>query len=96
MINATGDQFFLPDSHRFHFDALKGPKYIRSVPNADHSLDDTDAFKMAADASMNSAATFAVHNVGSTLEYRCEMVALMVFGQRQQEVIIDAGLVQGW
>jgi PhoPQ-activated pathogenicity-related protein len=43
MINATGDQFFLPDSHRFYFDALKGPKYIRYVPNADHSLDDTDA-----------------------------------------------------
>jgi PhoPQ-activated pathogenicity-related protein len=45
MINATGDQFFLPDSHRFFFDALKGPKYIRYVPNADHSLDDTDAFE---------------------------------------------------
>ena len=43
------------------------------------NLDDTDAFKKAADASMDSAATFAVHNVGSTLEYRCEMVALMVF-----------------
>ncbi len=42
-------------------------------------LDDTDAFKMAADASMNSAATFAVHNVGSTLEYRCDMIPLMVF-----------------
>ena len=43
MINATGDQFFMPDSHRFFFDELKGPKYIRYVPNADHSLDDTDA-----------------------------------------------------
>ncbi|MCD4721523.1 MAG: FAD binding domain-containing protein [Desulfobacula sp.] len=42
-------------------------------------LDDTDAFKKAADASMNSAATFAVHNVGSTLEYRCAMVSEMVF-----------------
>ncbi len=42
-------------------------------------LDDTDAFKVAADASMNSAATFAVHNVGSTLEYRCDMIPLMVF-----------------
>ena len=41
-------------------------------------LDDTDAFKKAADASMDSAATFAVHNVGSTLEYRCAMVEEMV------------------
>ena len=48
MINATGDQFFLPDSHRFHFDELKGPKYIRYVPNADHSLDDTDAIETLA------------------------------------------------
>ena len=47
--------------------ALKGKK-----------LDDTDAFKKAADASMDSAATFAVHNVGSTLEYRCAMISPMV------------------
>ena len=43
MINATGDQFFLPDSHRFFFDDLTGPKYVRYVPNADHSLKDSDA-----------------------------------------------------
>ncbi len=42
-------------------------------------LTDTEAFKKAADASMNSAATFAVHNVGATLEYRCVMVSEMVF-----------------
>jgi len=41
-------------------------------------LDDTDAFQKAADASMDSAAAFAVHNVGSTLEYRCNMIPLMV------------------
>ena len=43
MINATGDQFFLPDSHRFFFDDLTGPTYVRYVPNADHSLRDSDA-----------------------------------------------------
>ena len=48
MINATGDQFFLPDSHRFYFDELKGPKYIRYVPNADHGLHDTDAIETLA------------------------------------------------
>ena len=42
------------------------------------TLDDTDAFEKAAHASMDSAATFAVHNVGSTLEYRCEMVPTVV------------------
>lgn len=45
MIDACGDQFFLPDSHRFYFDDLRGPKYMRYVPNADHSLRDTDAIE---------------------------------------------------
>jgi len=43
MINACGDQFFLPDSSQFYFNALPGVKYIRYVPNADHSLRDSDA-----------------------------------------------------
>ncbi len=38
LINASGDQFFLPDSWQFYFDDLKGEKYLRYVPNADHSL----------------------------------------------------------
>lgn len=42
-------------------------------------FDDTDAFQKAAKASMDTAATFAVHNVGSTLEYRCSMAAQIVF-----------------
>ena len=54
------------------------------------NLDDTDAFQKAADASMDSAATFAVHNVGSTLEYRCEMVALIVF-RALREAAEEAG-----
>jgi len=42
------------------------------------NFDDIDAFQKAAKKSMDNAATFAVHNVGSTLEYRCEMVAEIV------------------
>lgn len=44
IVNGTGDPFFLPDSSRFYFDDLPGEKYLRYVPNTDHSLDDTDAF----------------------------------------------------
>ena len=44
MINAAGDQFFLPDSWQFYFDDLIGVKYLRYVPNADHSLSNSDAF----------------------------------------------------
>ncbi|MDY6793136.1 MAG: FAD binding domain-containing protein [Thermodesulfobacteriota bacterium] len=47
-------------------------------------LTDTDAFKKAADIAMDHASTFAVHNVGSTLEYRCAMVSPMVFGALKQ------------
>lgn len=43
LINATGDQFFLPDSSQFYFNELVGEKYIRYIPNAEHSLKDTDA-----------------------------------------------------
>ena len=43
LINASGDQFFLPDASRFYFDDLPGPKWIRYVPNAGHSLKETDA-----------------------------------------------------
>jgi PhoPQ-activated pathogenicity-related protein len=43
VVNAAGDQYFTPDSSKFYFDDLKGPKYLRYVPNGDHSLRGTDA-----------------------------------------------------
>lgn len=45
LINATGDQFFLPDSSQFYFNDLPGVKYLRYVPNADHSLKGSDAWE---------------------------------------------------
>lgn len=44
IINATGDQFFLPDSSQFYYDDLLGEKHLCYVPNADHSLRDSNAF----------------------------------------------------
>jgi len=43
LLNATGDQYFLPDNSQFYFDDLPGPKYLRYVPNTDHSLRNSDA-----------------------------------------------------
>jgi len=43
IVNATGDEFFLPDSSQFYFDELVGEKHLRYVPNAKHSLDGSDA-----------------------------------------------------
>ena len=42
IINATGDQFFVPDSSQFYFDDLPGEKHLRYVPNTDHSMRKTD------------------------------------------------------
>lgn len=44
LINATGDQFFLPDSWQFYWDSLPGEKYLRYVPNSEHSMGQTDAW----------------------------------------------------
>jgi PhoPQ-activated pathogenicity-related protein len=41
IINASGDQFFCPDSSRHYYDDLLGEKHIRYVPNTDHSVDGT-------------------------------------------------------
>ncbi|MFO7974834.1 MAG: PhoPQ-activated pathogenicity-related family protein, partial [Candidatus Hydrogenedentota bacterium] len=48
IVNSTGDQFFLPDSSQFYFDALKGEKYLRYVPNTDHGLEDEAVNNVAA------------------------------------------------
>jgi PhoPQ-activated pathogenicity-related protein len=48
IINAAGDQFFLPDSSQFYFKDLPGVKYLRYVPNADHSLKGSDVYQSLA------------------------------------------------
>jgi PhoPQ-activated pathogenicity-related protein len=43
LVNAAGDQFFLPDNSRFYFADLSGEKHLRYVPNAKHDLAGSDA-----------------------------------------------------
>ncbi|MCW5977129.1 MAG: PhoPQ-activated pathogenicity [Bryobacteraceae bacterium] len=45
LINAAGDEFFLPDSSQFYFDDLPGEKRIYYTPNAGHSLERNEAFE---------------------------------------------------
>lgn len=42
IVNAAGDEFFLPDSSRYYFDALPGEKMLRYVPNSGHGLEEPD------------------------------------------------------
>ena len=43
LINASGDQYFLPDNSRFYYSALPDEKHIRYVPNVKHNLEGGDA-----------------------------------------------------
>jgi PhoPQ-activated pathogenicity-related protein len=40
VINAAGDEFFVPDSSQFYFVDLPPKKYLRYLPNTDHSLNE--------------------------------------------------------
>ncbi|EON76135.1 PhoPQ-activated pathogenicity-related protein [Lunatimonas lonarensis] len=46
LINGSGDQFFLPDSWKFYWDDLSGEKHLVYIPNAGHSLDNSDAMQI--------------------------------------------------
>lgn len=48
IVNAAGDQFFLPDSSRYYYDQLPGEKLIRYIPNTDHGLKNSDAIESVA------------------------------------------------
>ncbi|MBI3735874.1 PhoPQ-activated pathogenicity-related family protein [Candidatus Sumerlaeota bacterium] len=43
IVNASGDEFFLPDNSHFYWNRIPGEKYLRYVPNAKHSLAGSDA-----------------------------------------------------
>jgi PhoPQ-activated pathogenicity-related protein len=45
LLNATGDQFFLPDSWQFYWNGLIGEKHLRYVTNSEHSMRETDAIQ---------------------------------------------------
>jgi len=73
VMNAANDQFFLPDSSKFYWDGLQGPKWLRYVPNAGHPLNDTALgsvtsfyYAIAADLPMPSY-TFVFEDDGAIL-----------------------------
>ena len=45
IVNAAGDQYFMPDASQFYWPGLKGEKLLRYIPNADHGLGGSDAPK---------------------------------------------------
>ncbi len=45
LINAAGDEFFLPDNSQFYYGALQQEKHLRYVPNTKHNLANSDALQ---------------------------------------------------
>jgi PhoPQ-activated pathogenicity-related protein len=45
LINAAGDQFFLPDGSQFYFADMPPEKHLRYTPNAKHNLKGSDALE---------------------------------------------------
>ncbi len=45
IINAGNDQFFVPDSWKFYWNDLQGPKWIRYMPNVGHGLEREEAYR---------------------------------------------------
>jgi PhoPQ-activated pathogenicity-related protein len=45
LVNASGDEFFLPDNAQFYYHELEGEKHLRYVPNAKHNLAGSDAIQ---------------------------------------------------
>jgi PhoPQ-activated pathogenicity-related protein len=43
VVNAVGDEYFPPDNTRYGYHKVADPKRLRMVPNAEHSLDGSDA-----------------------------------------------------
>jgi PhoPQ-activated pathogenicity-related protein len=43
VVNASGDQYFLPDNSRFYFREMPDEKHLRYVPNAKHDLEGSNA-----------------------------------------------------
>lgn len=45
VLNAAGDQFFLPDSSQFYWSRLRGESYLRYIANTDHGMGGSDALE---------------------------------------------------
>ena len=45
ILNAAGDQFFLPDNSQFYYKDLPGEKALRYVPNAKHDMAGSDVIE---------------------------------------------------
>jgi PhoPQ-activated pathogenicity-related protein len=70
IVNAAGDQFFAPDSSQFYYHGLPGKKYLRYVPNADHSL--AGAARNAAETGLAFLDSIFTNDPGPVYDWKLE------------------------
>lgn len=68
IMNAGNDQFFVPDSSKFYWNELEGPKWIRYMPNAGHGLIHEEAYASLASFYQASVAGTPVPNYTFSFE----------------------------
>ena len=74
LINAAGDEIFLPDSWRFYWDGLRGEKQLRYVPNTGHGLIGTGSLEAfySTIVSGEPRPSFSWHVAGGALAIQTE------------------------
>jgi len=81
MVNALGDQFFMPDNSQFSYPYLPGGdehKHLRYVPNTDHSMAGSDALEATAAFYFGSVHSVELPNYNFTNEYTEDGMHLVV------------------
>ncbi|HKY92487.1 MAG TPA: PhoPQ-activated protein PqaA family protein [Nevskiaceae bacterium] len=53
ILNSAGDEYFLPDSWRFYFDDLPGPKRLRYTVNTDHGQGEANQHRVLFEQARN-------------------------------------------
>ncbi len=74
IMHAGNDQFFLPDSARFYWDDLKGPKWMRCMPNVGHGLDRQEAYASLASFHQAIAAELPIPSFDFSFEDNGDIV----------------------
>ncbi|MCY4129452.1 MAG: PhoPQ-activated protein PqaA family protein [Gammaproteobacteria bacterium] len=78
VVNASGDQFFLPDSAQFYWHHLLDQKYLRYVPNTNHGLGNSDGGESI--AAFHFAVTRNIRLPELAWEYQNDHEVDVIFG----------------
>ena len=94
IMNAGNDQFFVPDSSKFYWNDLEGPKWIRYIPNVGHGLDEKEAY--ASLTSFYSAIVSDTPVPNYTFSFESDGAILVRLAPASNKEIIQPSEVKLW